>query len=434
MLEEGFEGPEKRLEVEFELDSHRHHHHHTHHHHCTTDTSLTDIADASPAFLGMRTFSRDQWQSLLALTGCTILNVSRNDHWDAYLLSESSLFVAPTRVILKTCGRTLPLCGLDLLIDFAKEVGLHVRRLIYLRKNYTFPTAQKYPHRDFSEEASFLRERYPQGRSYEFGPQCTDHWLAFAAGTGPSAGGDQYLLLEIKMHELDNRVMRRFLHPEGATAVEATVCSGIQALLPDMRIDPYLFEPCGYSMNGLQDAAYSTIHITPEPHCSYVSYEALLVPQDTPPQFLAALIRSVLETFRPASFTCATVSSAELPLRSVIRAGLPFSFYENCEFERVYSCSSTLDCGLHMATEMVALLPCFPSESRLPAAVAQSTRRLRAVAQHSARAGIRTLPAGCTIVAPFSSLSLIMGTPEGAADYPPGFVQGMPESDLVSVV
>ncbi len=32
--------------------------------------------------------------------------------------------------------------------------------------------------------------------------------------------------------------------------------------LPD--IDDYVFEPCGYSMNGVEDAVFSTIHITPE--------------------------------------------------------------------------------------------------------------------------------------------------------------------------
>ncbi len=36
------------------------------------------------------------------------------------------------------------------------------------------------------------------------------------------------------------------------SARRTTVDSGIAALLPAADIDEYVFEPCGYSMNGLQ--------------------------------------------------------------------------------------------------------------------------------------------------------------------------------------
>lgn len=31
-----------------------------------------------------------------------------------------------------------------------------------------------------------------------------------------------------------------------------------------VEIDDYVFEPCGYSMNGVERGTFSTIHITPE--------------------------------------------------------------------------------------------------------------------------------------------------------------------------
>ena len=38
-------------------------------------------------------------------------------------------------------------------------------------------------------------------------------------------------------------------------------------------IDDYVFEPCGYSMNGVEGGTFSTVHITPEQGFSYASFE-----------------------------------------------------------------------------------------------------------------------------------------------------------------
>lgn len=53
------------------------------------------------------------------------------------------------------------------------------------------------------------------------------------------------------MQELDPNVMKIFTRAVCSSAKEATQMSGIDKLLPGIVIDDYLFEPCGYSMNGL---------------------------------------------------------------------------------------------------------------------------------------------------------------------------------------
>jgi len=42
---------------------------------------------------------------------------------------------------------------------------------------------------------------------------------------------------------------------------------------PSLKIDDYSFEPCGYSLNALDDEFFWYIHITPEAQYSYLSFE-----------------------------------------------------------------------------------------------------------------------------------------------------------------
>lgn len=61
--------------------------------------------------------------------------------------------------------------------------------------------------------------------------------------------------------------------PGFVSAAATTASSGIAALLPGAAIDDYVFEPCGYSMNGVDGTAFTTIHVTPEDGFSYASVE-----------------------------------------------------------------------------------------------------------------------------------------------------------------
>ena len=51
--------------------------------------------------------------------------------------------------------------------------------------------------------------------------------------------------------------------------------SGIRKILPNSEICDFDFEPCGYSMNSVEVAAVSTIHITPEDGFSYAALRLL---------------------------------------------------------------------------------------------------------------------------------------------------------------
>ncbi len=95
------------------------------------------------------------------------------------------------------------------------------------------------------------------------------------------------------------------------SARKTTVESGIQALVPHHVIDDYVFDPCGYSMNGAHEAQYSTIHITPEDGFSYASFE--LYGFSPAHVDVAALVAKVADVFRPAQLSVSVAVDAPTP-------------------------------------------------------------------------------------------------------------------------
>ncbi|XP_013381055.1 S-adenosylmethionine decarboxylase proenzyme isoform X2 [Lingula anatina] len=228
----------------------------------------------------LRLIPREFWDDLLDLVQCKILSVVKNESIHAYVLSESSMFISKNRFILKTCGTTTLLYAVQPLLKKVKEYcGFDiVEDVFYSRKKFMQPHLQEKLHQRFEDEVKYLDQLFKDGGAYILGKLNADAWYLYTTNpqlTSPGRGviePDQ--TLEVLLSGLDPEVMKIFTTEVSKTATQATAHSGIAELLPGAQIDDYLFEPCGYSMNGiLPDARYITIHITPEPECSYVSFE-----------------------------------------------------------------------------------------------------------------------------------------------------------------
>lgn len=84
-----FEGPEKTLEVVFRRTDGMEHQ-------ATSSTGdLSGEVSGPVQRVGLRRLSRDDLDRICARARCTILSVVSNRYLDAYVLSESSLFVYP---------------------------------------------------------------------------------------------------------------------------------------------------------------------------------------------------------------------------------------------------------------------------------------------------------------------------------------------------
>jgi hypothetical protein len=69
----------------------------------------------------LRRIPKQAIQDMLALVKCEIISGKQSEHIDAYVLSESSLFVSRNRIILKTCGSTVLLRCVKPLLYLAKK-------------------------------------------------------------------------------------------------------------------------------------------------------------------------------------------------------------------------------------------------------------------------------------------------------------------------
>lgn len=285
-----FEGPEKLLEIIFEENQ----------------TAATQPAQAR---LGLRRVPNDVWSSMLADVGCEIVSAISSAQVDAYLLSESSMFVYSNRIMIKTCGSITLLLGLERLLNIAATHGYpNVVTAFYSRKNFLEPTRQLFPHNGFDAEIKFLEDVLGKGRAHTLGRVNGDHWNLFILEpkvTMPLPTKSD-MTLEILMHDLDQDAVRHFYRGDNfINSNTNTIASGIAALVPSAHIDDLVFDPCGYSANALTDEHYFTIHVTPQAEFSYASFETNVPPGKQYNQ----LISQVLNIFKPGRFTITLFAS-----------------------------------------------------------------------------------------------------------------------------
>ncbi len=91
---------------------------------------------------GLRALTVQQITDLLDSTGCCVVSSRSCATFDAYVLSESSLFVYDCKFVIKTCGTTRTLALVPQLLQFASKLGLAPSRCKYSRAAFLFPEAQ----------------------------------------------------------------------------------------------------------------------------------------------------------------------------------------------------------------------------------------------------------------------------------------------------
>lgn len=243
-----------------------------------------------PTLGSLREFGRDFWATMVARCNATILSEVSNDKCDAYLLSESSLFVWDHSFLMITCGSTMLVNSVEHFL--ARVRSDDIESIIYQRKNEYGPWLQK---TTYSQDVERLQSMV-DGVSLRFGYLDEHHTYMFHLNRDFAPKKDD-TTTEILMYHIQGKAAET-LTCEKQTIQSVRDFMKLDEVMQGFQVDDYCFEPCGYSLNAIRDDKYITIHVTPQEESSYVSFETNINLQKDHPGF----VDKILETFEPFSF------------------------------------------------------------------------------------------------------------------------------------
>ncbi|MBL7180647.1 MAG: hypothetical protein ABIK98_05950 [Pseudomonadota bacterium] len=262
ILASKFEGPEKKLEI--------------------------ILFSSQP---GLRDNPDGRWDKVVQTSQAEIISKISNDYLDAYLLSESSLFVWEDRILMITCGQTTLINAVSEILGFVDK--RKVALVFYERKNFMFPQEQP---ADFEDDVARMEQYFP-GKSYRLGPANHDHVHVFYSSHAKITV-QQDVTLQVLMHDLDPSVTEIYFQGNNCTGNHVLECSGLCRVFPQMDTDNHVFTPYGFSVNGIHAQHYFTVHVTPQPERSYASFETNVIKSD-----YSGTIAKVVSLFKPEKFS-----------------------------------------------------------------------------------------------------------------------------------
>lgn len=270
--------------------------------------------------LNLRSLERDFWVGMVDACAATILSSIHNDTCDAYLLSESSLFVWDDHFLLITCGQTKLVESIVYFLNRVDADG--VAQILFQRKNEMMSAMQP---STFEQDVDKVQALVP-GVEVSFGKRSSHFTELFHLERNyrPTADDRTYELLMYGISD-DSTA---FFTQEGLTQEMIRTRLRLSEYLDGWQIDDFVFEPCGYSLNALSGSKYLTIHLTPEAGFSYVSLETNVD--------LASIIQIPLAVLQPESFDLVMYQPEDLD--AIQNAA-------SQDYSNIQRQTKTIDCG-----------------------------------------------------------------------------------------
>jgi len=238
----------------------------------------------------LRARGDDYWRLIVSQSEAEIISKISNQQLDAYLLSESSLFVWKDRFTMITCGST---SLADAIVYFLKDQPTDkISSLIFQRKNEYFAHMQP---SSFPQDAKKIHQQV-HGKAFRFG-DIDRHYNFLFHLDRPFSPPTNDTTSELLMYNIQGE-LAEMLREKNNTSENIREALEIETILPGFHIDDFAFKPFGYSLNAIKDQLYYTIHITPQMESSYVSFETNVDLASSNSNVLLQLV----EKFSPGSF------------------------------------------------------------------------------------------------------------------------------------
>ena len=238
-----------------------------------------------------------RWHRVIAPCQAAILSSLSCTQMDAYLLSESSLFVWSDRILIITCGQTTLLQAVPEILNFVGPENIAF--VFYERKSFMFPNEQP---SDFENDVAYMLRYFP-GHSYRLGPANSDHVHVFYSACGKTRPAPD-VTLQVLMHDIGPQAVHTCISAADRPQQDLGQKMGFDALFGAMETDSYTFSPYGYSFNGVRDAHYVTVHVTPNPEGSYASFET-----NMPVAAATPFAQKIVSLFQPGRFSLVVTAS-----------------------------------------------------------------------------------------------------------------------------
>jgi S-adenosylmethionine decarboxylase len=299
-----FEGSEKKAEVIVDLG----------------EKSLRELDDSF-------------WSELVSKCEASILSKVSNEHVDAYLLSESSLFVFDDRFTILTCGQTTLINSILFFEEkYSKKV---IEQIIFQRKNEYFSHLQP---SHFIDDVKRLSSLF-KGTALRFGHMDTHHNYLFHLEKEYMPKNED-VTYELLMYQISKQASLKLTNPEITKSdIRDMLC--LDEIIPGFDIDDHLFEPFGYSLNAIKGSDYITIHVTPQEDSSYVSFESSLNLIEIAPKILKSLSPQSFDlmSFDPINYNSSyDMIGPEYRNRTIVKEKLDCGYH--VEFASFYLCKN----------------------------------------------------------------------------------------------
>ena len=287
-----------------------------------SEKKLEIVVKLSPGD-SLRKIDQSFWIEIVESSGAQILSSIHNDYLSSYLLSESSLFVWDDRIVMITCGETKLIQAVHTFLKrFPKE---DILSLIFQRKNEYCSHLQK---TNFFSDIESLKNVF-NGKSFRFGNTDGHHNFLYHLDREftPSPIDHTHELL---MYHLGSDAKAMFCQ-EGQEKNKIREFLKLNKYFGDWKIDDFVFQPYGYSLNAIKGPHYFTIHVTPQEEGSYASFETNLALWGEHKNYGV----QILQAFSPESFDLVSFNDS-LPERPFQNSNYPVKYVKEklkCGYE-----------------------------------------------------------------------------------------------------